>query len=76
MPLTVTPAGAPPGFDMPFEFAIAIGVRKGDADLKRDLDAALERRARDVAAVLDAYHVPRVGAPTLAMHASDPERKP
>ena len=76
VPLMVTPARAPQGFDIPFEFAIAIGVRKGDAELRRDLDAALERRAHDVAAVLDAYHVPRVGAPTLAMHAADRERRP
>ena len=71
-----TAAVAPQGFDIPFEFAIAIGVRKGDAELRRALDAALERRARDVAAVLDAYHVPRVVAPALAMHAAEPERKP
>ena len=76
VPLMVTPARAPQGFDIPFEFAIAIGVRKGDAELRRDLDAALERRAHDVAAVLDAYHVPRVSAPTLAMHAPDAGRKP
>jgi mxaJ protein len=60
VPLTVTPADAPPGFELPFEFAIAVGVRKGDADLRRDLDAALERRASDIDAVLDAYRVPRL----------------
>jgi mxaJ protein len=76
VPLMTTAAVAPQGFDIPFEFAIAIGVRKSDIALRHDLDAALERRADDVAAVLDAYHVPRVGAPTIAMHAAQPERKP
>jgi mxaJ protein len=76
VPLTVTPASPPPGLGLPFDFAIAIGVRKGDADLRRDLDEALERRAGDVDAVLDAFHVPRVAAPTLAMQAPGAERRP
>lgn len=64
VPLTVTPAVAPPGFELPFEFAIAIGVKKGDTELRRELDTALERRAADVDAILDAYHVPRASQPS------------
>ena len=75
VPLAATPASPPPGLGLPFDFAIAIGVRKGNADLRRDLDAALERRARDVDAVLDAYHVPRVAAGTVAMQAHEAERR-
>jgi len=63
-PLVVTPALAPPGFELPFEFAIAVGVKKGDDELRRTLDDALVRRAADVDAVLDAYHVPRITAAT------------
>jgi len=76
VPLTVAPAAPPPGLGLPFEFTIAIGVRKGDVVLHRDLDAALERRARDIDAVLDAYHVPRVGAATVALGAGNREGRP
>jgi quinoprotein dehydrogenase-associated probable ABC transporter substrate-binding protein len=69
VPLAVAPAIAPPGFELPFEFAIAVGVRKGDDELRRALDDALARRARDVDAILDAYRVPRVDA-TLAAAAA------
>lgn len=59
-PLVVTPASAPAGFELPFEFAIAVGVQKGDEALRSALDDALARRAGDIDAILDAYRVPRV----------------
>jgi quinoprotein dehydrogenase-associated probable ABC transporter substrate-binding protein len=76
VPLVVTLAASPPGFAMPFEFAIAMGVKKGDADLRRELDAALERRAGDVSAILDAYRVPRIAAsmPTAIAPAATEQR--
>jgi mxaJ protein len=70
VPLAIAPALAPAGFDMPFEFSIAIGVPKGNAELRRELDDALARRAADIAAILDAYHVPRVPDSTAAVAAS------
>ena len=77
VPLAVVRAVAPTGFEVPFEFAIAMGVRQGDADLRRELDAALERRARDIDAILDAFHVPRLGTgATTASAASQEERQP
>ena len=77
VPLAVVRAVAPMGFEVPFEFAIAMGVRQGDADLRRELDAALERRARDIDAILDAFHVPRLAAgATTASAASQEERQP
>ena len=77
VPLAVVRAVAPTGFEVPFEFAIAMGVRQGDADLRRELDAALERRARDIDAILDAFHVPRLAAgATTASAASQGERRP
>jgi hypothetical protein len=45
---------------MPFEFAISIGVKRGNRELRDRLDAALERRKREIDAVLDEYAVPRV----------------
>jgi quinoprotein dehydrogenase-associated probable ABC transporter substrate-binding protein len=74
VPLAVAPAVAPPGFEQPFEFAIAVGVRKGRDALREELDDALARRARDVDAILDAYRVPRVVA-TLSAAAQRAERR-
>ncbi len=58
VPLTVDPIAAPPG--VPFEFSIAMGVRRGDDKLRRRLDEVLQRRRGEVDALLDRYHVPRV----------------
>jgi mxaJ protein len=52
----VPAAEAPPG--MPFTFDIAIGVRKGDRELRDDLDAALAARRRDVDRLLARFHFP------------------
>jgi hypothetical protein len=41
-----------------------MGVRRDDAKLKGELDQVLERRAGEVKALLDAYHVPTVPDPT------------
>jgi mxaJ protein len=60
-PLSVVPlpaSDAPPG--QPLSFEIAIGVRRGQLALLRDLDGALERRASEVASLLDQYRVPRL----------------
>ena len=58
-PLAIAPAVAPPGFPMPFEFAVVIGVARGNDRLKQALDRALVARRADIDAVLAAYHVPR-----------------
>jgi quinoprotein dehydrogenase-associated probable ABC transporter substrate-binding protein len=60
--LEVAPLQAPPGLAMPFEYAIAMGVRKGDAALRDRLDGFLVRRKADVDAILDDYAVPRAAA--------------
>jgi mxaJ protein len=57
----VTPAAEPPGLS--FTFAMAAGVRKEDTALRDRLQAALDRRAADVRAILDAYAVPRAETP-------------
>jgi mxaJ protein len=43
----------------PFEFDIAMGVRRGDVALRDELDAILERRRADIDAILSQYAVPR-----------------
>jgi mxaJ protein len=58
--LGVTPAQAPSELaSMPFEFSIAIGVKRGNAALRDRLNGALERRKHEIDAVLDEYAVPR-----------------
>jgi quinoprotein dehydrogenase-associated probable ABC transporter substrate-binding protein len=66
MPLTLAPVRAPAGLKVPFDYAIAMGVRKNDAALRDRLDDVLRRRRADIDAILAAYDVPRVdgaGAP-------------
>jgi mxaJ protein len=58
--LAVQEANAPPGFPLPLQFSISVGVRRGHGALREALDAALERRRDQINAVLDGYHVPRV----------------
>jgi mxaJ protein len=58
-PLTLTPTAAPAGLALPFEFAIALGVRKGERALRDRLQAALDERRAQVDAVLQAHGVPR-----------------
>ena len=45
---------------LPFVFDISMGVRRGDAALRDELDRALERRRADIDKILDQYGVPRV----------------
>jgi mxaJ protein len=44
----------------PFTFAIAMGVRRGDTQLRDRLDDFLVRRRADIVGILDEYGVPRV----------------
>jgi quinoprotein dehydrogenase-associated probable ABC transporter substrate-binding protein len=59
--LEVAPVKPPPGLAIPFEYAIAMGVRKGDTALRDRLDELLVRRKADIDAILDDYAVPRAG---------------
>jgi mxaJ protein len=59
VPLRLTPVN--PEFDppaLPFRFAIAVGVRKQDRELKEQLDGALLRRHAQIERILRAYSVP------------------
>ena len=61
-PLEIQPiARAPETAPYLFDFAIALGVRKDERSLRDELDAALERRAADIEALLRSFGVPLVG---------------
>ncbi|HEX6708518.1 MAG TPA: quinoprotein dehydrogenase-associated putative ABC transporter substrate-binding protein [Albitalea sp.] len=60
VPLRLAVAEPPAGLRVPFDFAISMGVRRGDTALRDQLDAALARRRADIDAVLADYGVPRV----------------
>jgi hypothetical protein len=61
---------------MPFEFSIAMGVRKGDMALKEAIEQAIARRQADIAAILDAYGVPRRPLPDRSAPAPEPRKAP
>ncbi|HEV7512028.1 MAG TPA: quinoprotein dehydrogenase-associated putative ABC transporter substrate-binding protein [Candidatus Acidoferrum sp.] len=65
--LTVTPVEPkvdPP--DLPFTFAISMGVRKGNFALRDQLEKILLDRGPDIRAILDEYGVPQLPLATLA----------
>lgn len=67
VPLTLTPVPADPAAPaLPFEFDIALGVRRGDEAFRDELNGVLTRRAADVDALLQAYGVPRAPASHVA----------
>jgi quinoprotein dehydrogenase-associated probable ABC transporter substrate-binding protein len=45
---------------LPFVFDISMGVRRGDQDLKSQLEQVLEQRRADIDRILEDYRVPRV----------------
>jgi mxaJ protein len=51
------------GPGLPMVFDISMGVRRDNLMLRRELDAALVKRATDIKAVLSSYGVPLVKAP-------------
>jgi mxaJ protein len=56
-----------PQFDgprLPMVFDISMGVRKEDVELRQEIDGVLARRRPEIDAILAAYGVPRVDAPT------------
>lgn len=48
--------------DQPFEFAIAMGVRRGDENLRRALNDFIARRREDITRILADYAVPSFGS--------------
>jgi mxaJ protein len=68
-PLVVSIAQPPPDVELPFAFAISMGVRKDDSALQQRLDDVLVRRRADIDAILREYHVPRVMSGIAAVEA-------
>ena len=63
VPLEVVPVS--PQFDLPFlpfVYDISMGVRRGDEDLRQQLDGFIERRRPEIERILDEYGVPRAAA--------------
>lgn len=58
-PLTLSAIAAEERTVVPMSFAIAMGVRKHDEGLARELNAALTKNATEIRALLDGYGVPR-----------------
>jgi quinoprotein dehydrogenase-associated probable ABC transporter substrate-binding protein len=63
VPLSIAKASAPAALaGVPFEYAIAMGVRRQDAELQRTLDDVIARRRVDIDAILARFGVPRFEA--------------
>jgi mxaJ protein len=58
VPLEVSAARPPADLPLPFDFAIAMGVRKDDVALRDAVDRAIDARRGEIDAILDAYSVP------------------
>ena len=66
-PITLAAAHAPPDLArMPFEFSIAVGVKRGEKALRDAIDGVLDKRRADIDALLADYRVPRADRPEHA----------
>ncbi len=63
VPLEVVPVSPAADPNLPFTFSIAMGVRKNDKALHDEIDAVLQRKHKEIEAILDEYGVPRVADP-------------
>jgi mxaJ protein len=54
----VVPEADPPG--LPFTFSISMGVRKGNASLRDELNSILGKHSREIRAILTNYGVPQL----------------
>jgi mxaJ protein len=76
-PLVITPIAGAAEARLPMTFAIAMGVRKADAELKEQVDGALVSLAPQIQSILAAYGVPVVwqaSSATLNAHAKAEQR--
>ncbi len=64
VPLEVTPVDVvSPNPELPFTFAISMGVRHGDTKLQQQLNVEIQRRESDIRQLLLTYDVPLLNAP-------------
>jgi mxaJ protein len=65
VPLDITPIRVDPAHSaLPMVFGIGIGVRPRDLELRRQLDAEVQRRQQQIRHLLVAYGIPQVDAPS------------
>ena len=73
VPLSIVPV--PPDIpELPFDYAMALGVRTGEDALKARLEAILDKRRGDINRILASYGVPLVDQPALALTAANATR--
>lgn len=61
VPLDITPIAADPAHPaLPMIFGIGIGVRPGDLELRRQLDAEVQRRRPQIRQLLVSYGIPQI----------------
>ena len=56
---------------LPFVYDIAVGVRRGEDDLRKRIDGILQQRRGDIEKILDEYGVPRVGEDRYAVRTGE-----
>jgi quinoprotein dehydrogenase-associated probable ABC transporter substrate-binding protein len=66
IPLTLVPLPDDKASGLPFEFDVALGVRRSDRDLQARLNEILERRRPDIERILKEYDVPTVRGPSAS----------
>jgi mxaJ protein len=59
VPLKVSIARPPAGTPEPFEFDVALGVKRGNKALLAELEGVLTRKQGEIDSILAQYHVPR-----------------
>ena len=57
--------------DMKFDFAMAMGVRKGDKERKEALDKLIAKNADKIRTILSSYKFPLLPLPKQAAHKDD-----
>jgi len=62
--------------DVPLEFSMSLGVRRGDKELKQRLEATLQAHAAEIKAVLADYGVPLVACAECVISGDLPEHGP
>lgn len=66
VPLEITPIAADPAHPaLPMIFGIGIGVRPGDLELRRQLDAEVQRRQPQIRQLLVSYGIPQMSPPNV-----------
>jgi mxaJ protein len=58
--MDMTPVASAAEASTPFAYSISVGVKRGNAGLKRRIDEVLERRQAEIDRILDEYRVPRL----------------